>query len=316
MTYTDMLKHAAELPAQNYLEHLLADPSIEARNKRLGNTLTNNSVYSEGFDPWNSFQASLYNVPIATYNPKNKREVLLPSKDDAEGRELITEESDEELTKALDNAKKVQNPEAVRKAWDDYVAKLKQQREDQILAGSGLTGGVTAIGSYVGLGMLPMLRKHKILRAIAALGLGAGAGYAYHEIADPNIYRNVDWKKLKDTVNAELAERRKRDPKGADKAFAKELGIEYDGKKPLEIENVTPMSSIDAEEQKRRDAARAWVKRYGVDAGVGAAAGLGTYAATGFIPNWKQRKLLRTLLAAGVGVGAGAITDRFTRSAD
>ena len=306
MKYTELVKKAATMTGEQLNDYYLSDSRQDTMLDSLLDKGRNDPYLLDGHDVLNPFYNSMVNVNLAD---DKQNEVLAPAnKDGVRGIKTVSPEA---YAQAQKNFGALEDPKNVRYAWRDYIASLQQKRNDEINAGSIVSGGATAVASYLGLGLLPRLRRYRVIRAMMSLAAGAGVGYAYHEMADPNIYRNVDWDKVRDSLNEKI----KANPK-AYNDLRKIVKSKAGKNQPFTIDKITPISSIPKEEQERRDAARAFIKRYGVDAGVGAATGLGSYLGMGLIPGMKNRRLLRAMLAGGLGIGAGAITDTIVKPKD
>lgn len=292
------LAAATEIPYQDVEDYLLGDENLGALSAGFRQSYSNDSLKT-GDPIIDSFILSQYDKPFI-FNPKAKAEdqvAILPADETGERKgKYVSKYNKDEYDELVANTDAL-SPKELRKAFAKYKETLQKQRKTEVLGASALAGGAGAIGTYVGSGFIPGFKKHKVLRALLALTAGAGVGYAYNYTADKNIYRNVDWEKLRDRINS-------------NPLLLQKL---TQGKK---IDAVTPATSTSAEASKYADDVKNFVKRYGTDAAVGGATALGTHFATGYIPALKNKKLLRALIAVGTGVGAGALTDLIAKGGD
>ena len=295
-----MIKAAQEnaVNIEDVERYLIGDVAARAGKDFINGGMKNELLFPYGYTPnTTAFIDSRVNVPIGDH-VESPKEVLLPR--DAEGKRK-TSTNPKDVTAA--SGKNVQNllsgKEGWLSDWETYKAALKQRKQDAINAGALTAGGTTAIASYLGLGLIPRMRRYKVIRAILGLAGGIGAGWAYKEMADPSIYAGYDLEKIKENLNKDA-------PLAAKLVKTKNPDA---GTLP-KIDRVVLPEDPDRESRK---ALRSNIKRYGTDAAVGAAAGLGTYAITDLIPQLKNKKALKMLLASGIGVGAGALTDLAAR---
>lgn len=233
------------------------------------------------------------NVPLYQYDRGGK---IVQPRDEKGVRSVVEPETVEQLEAATKNTEALKGD--LRADWETYKAALKQRKADAIMASSVLAGGGTALAAYLGSGLIPRMRKYKVIRALLGLTAGAGAGWLYHATSDPSIYAGYDMEKIKEKLNSS--------------SLSEKILKSVDP-------NVAPGSKIDkivadsdATKEKRNTLSNA-VRRYGTDAAVGAATAAGTYALADLIPYIKDKKALKMLLAGGAGFGAGALTDLVTR---
>jgi len=287
-----MIKAAANTATIEDIENYLTGEGFGVAAKRWGDSGYDDKKLPYGFTPnVDKYLNRLTNVPI-----KVKDKILLPR--DEEGKRELSSDPALDMQAAEENLKRFQR-NTRQKDWEDFRATLEQQRHDAVMAGALTAGTTTAVASYLGLGLIPRMRRYRVIRAILGLAGGFGAGLAYKTMNSPSIYRDYDYEKIRNAINADPEVRR---------GLLRSMGV--NDTKGQMLDAVEGPKDPDAD--LRKDVGNA-VKRYGTDAAVGAATGLGTYAATAFIPKIKKMKALRMLLAGGTGIGAGLLTDLATR---
>lgn len=272
------------------IEDYFTGPGLQRAFSRFNGSHNNDSL-TTGQPLLDSYLQMMANRNITMGSGKDAP-VLLPA-DDKGNRAVVSKDklSEEDYAKAYKNYGEL-TPDNLRKGFADYKKALEENRKGEILGGAALAGGVGAISSYVGLGMLSPLKRHKLIRAMLALTAGAGVGYAYHAMSDKDIYRNYDWDKIREQLN--------NDPEAL-KAILKGRGTS--------IDKIVPASTSSDSDKSVKKQVSKFIDRYGKDVGVGTAAGVGAYLLAGAVPKVKNNKLLRALIGLGVGTGAGALTD-------
>lgn len=297
-----IIKKAAEENAVNIedIEKYLINDEFRRAAPQWGSKGFNDTKLPFGYTRnVDAFLDSLVNVPLYSYNNtgENKGERILTPRDEKGNRQLVKAETPEQLEAAKRNTVAFAGDK--NEAWETYKAALKQRKADAIMASSVLAGSGTALATYLGSGLIPRMRKYKVIRALLGLTAGAGAGWLYHATSDPSIYSGYDMEKIKEKIN--------KNPAMAEKLVKATNPNAGSGAKIDKI-----VTGDDAANATRKTLGNA-VRRYGTDAAVGAATAAGTYALSDLIPYIRDRKALKLLLAGGAGLGAGALTDLVTR---
>jgi len=289
-----MIKAAANTATIEDIENYLTGQGMDNAMKPWIESDFDDKKLPYGFTPnVNRFLDSKTNIPLRHSEGK----VLLPRNE--EGKREISTDPEKLTGDAEQGTLRIKDSEKRKEDWEAFKAALEQKRHDAMMAGALTAGSATAVASYLGLGLIPRMRRYRVIRALLGLAGGFGAGLAYKTMSNPSIYRDYDYEKIRNAINADPEIR---------KGLLRSMGVEDTvGQKIDSIEG-----PVDKNVELRKDVANA-VKRYGIDTAVGAATGLGTYAATAFIPKIKKMKALRMLLAGGTGIGAGLLTDLATR---
>lgn len=293
------IKQAAEVPI-SAVEDAIVASIPEAYSKGWPAKGHNDAVFPYAITPnTNAFVDRQVNVSLPATKekkvlgiiPAGKSELVVEPRD-AKGDRKVVKGTEKTVTEANNNLKKLLNsPEE----WAAFKASLQQRRSDEIMSGAVLTGGATALASYLGLGLLPRTRKYKVIRALLGLAAGTGAGYLYHRAQNPSIYEGYDYDKILEAV--------KKSPK-LERAIV--TAVNPNAAPGEKITKIT--APADADKATRAQIVSS-ARRFGTDALVGAASGTGAYLLANVIPWMRDKKLLKALLAGGVGVGSGLITD-------
>lgn len=297
-----IIKKAAEENAVNIedIEKYLINDELKRTAPIWGHKGFNDTLLPYGYTRnVDAFVDSLVNVPLYSYSNEkgNKGDRILTPRNEKGERQLVEAKSPEELEAARQNTKAFIDDKG--ESWEAYKAALKQRKSDAIMASSVLAGGGTALAAYLGSGLIPRMRKYKVIRALLGLTAGAGAGWLYHATSNPSIYSGYDMEQIKNKINS--------NPTLAEKIVN---SVNPEAGSGAKIDKI--VSDADATKEKRTMLGNT-IRRYGTDAAVGAASAAGAYALSDLIPYIKDKKALKMLLAGGVGLGAGALTDLVTR---